>query len=67
MPVRKAQWSRDQRIYFAGYLNKGLPDMMSASEEGGHEKADILREVGKKFILQIRSKCGQGGRGSKIR
>ena len=39
--------------------------MMSATEgEGVMEKADIVREVNN-FTVEISSKCGQGGRGSK--
>ena len=41
------------------------PDMMSASEGGGGSWKSGRTDVVRDFILQINSKCGQGGRGSK--
>ena len=42
------------------------PDMMSASEGGGGSwKSGRSKGGCVNFILQISSKCGQGGRGSK--
>ena len=46
---------------------KGLPDMMSAPDGGrGSKKSGQSKGGCVNYMLQIRSKCGQGGGGQKI-
>ena len=54
-------------IFSSGHKHlRGPPDMMSASEGGGgswksrHSRGDCVN-----FVVQISSKCGQGGEGVK--